>query len=56
MSHISLHYSDEGRERAGHKLCYHLTLSGFELHAHEVTIDHVYLVTEFASPQANSGL
>ena len=28
MLHAPLHSSDEGRQGAGHKLCYHFTLSG----------------------------
>jgi len=31
MSHAPLHSSDEGRQGAGHKLCYYFTLSGLEV-------------------------
>ena len=31
MSHAPLHCSDEGRQGAGHELCYHCTLSGLSL-------------------------
>jgi len=53
MLHAPLHSSDEGRHVAGHKLCYHFTLSDLScmhMQSHSIT------VAEFTSPQASGGL
>ena len=53
MLHAPLHSSDEGRQVAGHKLCYHFILSDLScMHMQS----HSIAVAEFTSPQASGGL